>query len=108
MVAQLSSNRTSANGNAIRQDSRSSESREKWLNSRATRALGTSASAKKSAVSSIWRHLPIRGAHRIILLRQGQIVVNLSSQPWGKGPSGCTSATELCNNKTLLFRRGPV
>src|ERR1700692_3722690 len=81
MVAQLSSNRTSANGNAIRQGSRSSESREKWLNSRATRALGTSASAKKSAVSSMGRLLPIRGAHRIILLRQGQIRVNLSSQP---------------------------
>src|ERR1700689_5411710 len=82
MVAQIRSNRTSANGKAIRQGSRSSESRAKWLNSRATRALGTSASAKKSVVSSIWRLLPIRGADRIILPRQGQIVVNLSSQPW--------------------------
>ena len=70
-----------SHGKAIRQASRSSESRANWFNSRATRDLGTSASAKKSAVSSIWRLPPIRGADRIILLRQGQIGVNLSSQP---------------------------
>ena len=49
---------------------------------------GTSSSAKKSAASSMWRPLPIRGAERIIPPRQGQIGVNLTSQPWGFGHHG--------------------
>jgi hypothetical protein len=69
-------------------------SRGKWFNSSATRDLGTSASAKKSVASPIWRLLLIRGADRIILLRQGQIVVNLSSRP-GRFPRQAQEAIAL-------------
>ena len=64
------------------QSSRSSSSREKCSSSSATRALGTSSSAKKSAVLPMRRPQVIWGAERITPLRQAKIVVNLTSVPW--------------------------
>ena len=53
----------------------------KCFGSRATRALGTSSSVKKSAVLSMWRPQVIRGAERTTPPCQSKIAVNLTSGP---------------------------
>jgi hypothetical protein len=81
-VAQVSCNRTSANGNAIRQASRSSESQEKWLNSSATRALEHPRRRKSRPYRPSGASSRFGAPIETMTLRQGQIGVNLSSLPW--------------------------
>src|SRR6187431_3636832 len=91
MVAQVSSNNTSASGNATRQGSRSSSICENSLSSTATRDRGV-CSSNSMIIRALHPESNVGdGITASVNLQSAQQPVNLSSQPWETSRANCVS-----------------